>query len=318
MKITYVCNDYPPAPHGGIGVFVRTLAHAMKARGHAVTVVGLGDDNGDLDDDGVRVVTLRALHIRRVSWLINRWRIYRWLIHEARQNRIDILEIPDYEGMLPFPFHACPVVVRLHLSATTIYQQSRSRVPWSLAVCESHTLHRHPNWIGVSKDVLDRTISAFRFEPLTSTIIYNPASLPPIDDSNLLPVLPKQFVLFAGTVSKRKGAYTLALAATRFLRDHPSVHLVYAGELVTEDGVPANQSINGIVGPELAPRVHYLGSLPHAVIAACMRRAQIFAFPSTLESFGLVVAEAIQNSSVMSKRVLWCRQAILRRSQKQY
>ena len=41
MRVAYVCNEYPPRPHGGIGSFVQTLARAVAERGLEVTVVGL-------------------------------------------------------------------------------------------------------------------------------------------------------------------------------------------------------------------------------------------------------------------------------------
>jgi len=48
-----------------------------------------------------------------------------------------------------------------------------------------------------------------------------------------------------------------------------------------------------IVGPALAGRVIFLGRLDRAQVLGCMRRARLFAFPSSLETFGLVIAEAM-------------------------
>ena len=41
MHLVYLCGEYPPASHGGIGSFTRAMAHAMTARGHTVTVLGV-------------------------------------------------------------------------------------------------------------------------------------------------------------------------------------------------------------------------------------------------------------------------------------
>jgi hypothetical protein len=41
MHLVYLCGEYPPASHGGIGTFTRAMAHAMTARGHTVTVLGV-------------------------------------------------------------------------------------------------------------------------------------------------------------------------------------------------------------------------------------------------------------------------------------
>jgi glycosyltransferase involved in cell wall biosynthesis len=293
MKIGYICNEYPPSPHGGIGTFVHIMAHAMKARGHAVTVVGLGQHADIRYDDGVRVVTLSTAHTRRISWFVNRWRFRQWIAGETARGHLDIVETPEFGGMLPFPSYACPVVVRLHLSARVIAACSGNKTSWSLKTCESNTLRRNPNWIAVSQYVLHQTSATFGLTPGASVVIHNPASLPQREDGIHLLDLPHQFVLYAGTVSARKGAYTLAAAARRFLPHHPEVHLVYAGAIATDDGVPADRRIYQILGPELAPRVRFLGQVCRATVAACMRRARLFAFPSTLEAFGLVAAEAM-------------------------
>jgi len=293
MKIGYVCNEYPPAPHGGIGVFVHTIAHSMKQRGHSVTVIGLSQENQDRDDNGVRVVTLASTAIRGVSWLVDRWRLREWLINAVREGRIDLVEVPDFEGMLPFRFLACPVVIRLHLAATVIALQAGRRRPRRMSLCESLTLGWRREWIAASRYILRLTMETFGLKPQTANVIPLPARLPPenLEDARL--ELPDNFILYAGTVSERKGAYTLAQAARRFLQIYSDVHLVYAGPITSDQGIPADQHIRQILGPALLARVHFLGRVRHATVAACMHRARLFAFPSTLESLGLVAVEAM-------------------------
>jgi glycogen(starch) synthase len=41
MKILYICNEYPPFVHGGIGTFVRDLAEIMHKDGNQVFIWGL-------------------------------------------------------------------------------------------------------------------------------------------------------------------------------------------------------------------------------------------------------------------------------------
>ena len=292
MKLIFVCNEYPPAPHGGIGTFVHTIVHALQRAGHEVTVVGLGEDDGCRDDNGIRVVTLRRGRLRRVSWLLDRIRLFRWLTREVRALGCDVIEVPDYEGMLPFPFTACPVVVRLHLSSTTIARAAgvRSELGGRLAEYLTHWCHRW--WIAVSNHALRLTTDTFTIQPVQAATIYHPIER---GDANgaAVPGLPAHFVLFAGYVDERKGAYLLASAARLFLPRYPDLHLVYLGTLSVEDGVPADVRIRRIVGEDLWPRVHCRGRVPRALVLGSMARARVFAFPSRLETMGLVVGEAM-------------------------
>ena len=58
MKIVFVCNEYPPRPHGGIGTFVHTIARALLQKGHQVTVVGSRAPNSTGEEILAREVTV--------------------------------------------------------------------------------------------------------------------------------------------------------------------------------------------------------------------------------------------------------------------
>ena len=292
MKLTYICNEYPPAPHGGIGTFVQTLARGLVTEGHAVSVVGWGTKPGETDDQGVRVVTLPASRRCGIGWFINRRRLHHWLQEEVRARRTDLIETPEYDGLMPFAFDACPVVVRLHLAAMTICRQTGRRISLRQWWSENRTLRQHSNWIAVSRHALRLTTDTFRARPRKQAVIYYPVANPATPDNGALR-LPDEFVLYAGTVSRRKGAFVLAEAARDILSAHPGLHLVYAGAVEMERGVPADGHIRSVLGEALSARVHFLGRIERSQMLACMRRARAFAFPSTLETFGLVIAEAM-------------------------
>lgn len=292
MKITYICNEYPPAPHGGIGTFVQTLARGLVANDNTVSVIGWGAKAGEADDHGVRVVTLPASRQRAFGWFINRRRLHHWLQEEVRAGRTDLIETPEYDGPMPFTFNACPVVVRLHLAAMTICRQTGRRISLRQWWSENRTLRQHSNWIAVSRHALRLTADTFRARPRKQAVIYHPvASVAPAEDGALR--LPEEFVLYAGTVSRRKGAFVLAEAAREILTTHPRLHLVYAGAIETERGVSADTGIRNVLGETFSARTHFLGHVTRSQVRDCMKRARAFAFPSSLETFGLVIAEAM-------------------------
>jgi glycogen synthase len=41
MNILYICNEYPPGRHGGIGSATKNLVEEMAGNGHKVFVAGL-------------------------------------------------------------------------------------------------------------------------------------------------------------------------------------------------------------------------------------------------------------------------------------
>jgi|ERR1017187_2613851 glycosyltransferase involved in cell wall biosynthesis len=290
MRITYLCNEYPPASHGGIGTFLHTMARAMADAGNDVTVAGIGNTSDERRSEGVRVITLARSHLHRGYGMVDRWRLYHWLRRDVPEQRTQMIETPEFEGFLAAPFSECPVVVRIHLSATAMAASAGRPAPASLRWYEHHLLRHHRNWIGVSRFALRLTEETFGLHPLRGRVIYLPVTLP--ESGPISP--PPDYLLFAGTVTPRKGVYVLAEAARRVLTESLQTHLVFAGRIPDHSAV---DTIRAIAGPDVAPRIHFTGPIERACLAAYMRRARAFVFPSTLETFGLVTAEAMLAST---------------------
>jgi glycosyltransferase involved in cell wall biosynthesis len=102
--------------------------------------------------------------------------------------------------------------------------------------------------------------------------------------------------LFVGDIrSPRKNIDTLLKA----MQQVPELHLAVAGDTKRSSG-PALASELGLEG-----RVHFLGKTPN--VAALMRSADLFAFPSRYEPFGLVVLEAMASGlPVVASRSTGC------------
>ena len=101
MRICFVCHEYPPGPHGGIGTLVQILARSLALAGHQVRVVGVYAPTypapGYEEDRGVRVWRLRRPQVRG-GWVLSRLELFRRLSDWCRQGEIDLIEIPDWEG----------------------------------------------------------------------------------------------------------------------------------------------------------------------------------------------------------------------------
>jgi glycosyltransferase involved in cell wall biosynthesis len=293
MKLVFVCNEYPPRPHGGIGTFVQTAARALHARGHRVTIVGIGENDEEHSDDGIQIVTLRRNNLPLIGNLISRLHLRSWLSSRVEAGDVDVIEVPDYQGLLPFGINGCVVVIRLHLTVSVIFQHAGWKVSKGISFYERRTLGTNTNWIAVSDCVLDLTRTTFGISPKKAATIYNPAPLAP-SQTVQINNLPANYVLYAGQLSRRKGALALAEAARLFMNSHPDVHLVYVGGSLAAEGPPGiEEQICATVGIELAERVHFLGHRNREEVFTCMKGARVFAFPSRLEALPLVPLEAM-------------------------
>ncbi len=103
--------------------------------------------------------------------------------------------------------------------------------------------------------------------------------LPPRNDADVASLGP--FVLFVGTMERRKGIDLLARAMSLVQRERPDLTLVVAGE-------PDPKSIEGV-----SVTVRVMGYVDDVKLAALYRACTLFAFPSRYEGFGLPILEAM-------------------------
>ena len=288
MKVCYFCNEYPPKPHGGLGTYVKIIAEALVDEGHEITVVGFGENNTDCSINGVRVIEVKPYNVfPRLGVWLNRFRLHAFLKKFVISNDIDIVEIPDCEGWLPFPFPYCKVVVRLHLSKTVISDYLDRKMTFLIGIFERLTLNKNRTWVGVSKWAYDKTVQVFGYSPIRNEIVYSPVTLP---ESKSYDLGLENYMLYAGTVSDRKGAITVARAAVDIMKKFPDLYLVYAGKVESES---TKGEIKAILGGQLCKRVVFTGYIERNEVIDIMRKARVFVFPSKLETFGLVIAEAM-------------------------
>ena len=97
------------------------------------------------------------------------------------------------------------------------------------------------------------------------------------------------YVAFLGTVEPRKGLDVLLRAFDAVADAHPGVRLVVAGASGWGAG-PVDEELGRMRHRD---RVVRTGYLPEAALPAFLRRAEVVAYPSRAEGFGLPVLEAL-------------------------
>ena len=100
--------------------------------------------------------------------------------------------------------------------------------------------------------------------------------------------LPSRFVLNVGTIEARKNV----LLAAKALKDVPKeVHLVVLGRPTPY----INKVKSWVAHNGLSARVHFLHNVPNKDLPAIYQQAEVFAYPSRYEGFGIPIIEAIQS-----------------------
>ncbi len=287
MNVGFLCAEYPSIDphHGGIGSAVQTLAHALCDAGHGAKVFSLSDDDGEFEDGPVRGVRLRRASVAGTT-LRTRRRL-RGLLSEGA---LDVIEAPETEA------HLLPggpgSVVRMNGSHHFWCEHLDQRRRRSRLLLEQWGIRGASGLCAVSRFAADETVRLMRLGRREVEILPNP-----VDIDLFCPdpeaVVPGR-VVFVGTVTRKKGIVELCQAIASLAPESPHAHLVVLGrDDVPEPEASLRARILEDVLPELRHRFDFRGAQPRQVVAQELRTAQVCAFPSYMETQGIVVAEAL-------------------------
>ena len=212
MKIGFICSEYPPGPHGGIGTMTQILSRTLVQAGHEVRVAGIYDNwytapNFE-DDQGVKIWRLRASE-HRMGWIPARYRLFQLVNTWVREKSVDVIEVPDYQGLAAgWGPLAAPVVARLHGSESYFAKELGVPVRRGSFWIERASLRRVDFWSSVCQYTADKTRDYFHLRFAPSAILYNPVEVPSA------PALTrrKNQVIFSGTLTPKKGIVSLIRA----------------------------------------------------------------------------------------------------------
>lgn len=292
LHVCFLCHEYPPEPHGGVGTVIQALARALVARGHRVTVLGISRTSpGETEDHGVRVVRLPHTPVRGTGLLVHGRRLRRALAELHREAPVDVVEGQEL-GLAVLPRRRpYTTVIRMngghHFFAVTLGGRPRAWRSW----LERRSFARADHLGAVSRYVADTTRDLLQLGDRLVEILPNG-----VDTDRFRPLDVAEepgTIAFVGTVCEKKGIRQLVAAMPAILAAHPDARLLVAGR----DWVDAEGSfrarLEAGLDPATAAHVDFLGPVDHDDVPALLARASVCAYPSHMEAMPLAWLEGL-------------------------
>ncbi|HEY9177282.1 MAG TPA: glycosyltransferase family 4 protein [Flavipsychrobacter sp.] len=319
MNILYLCDEYPPGRHGGIGTVVQILARELVQQGHNVVVAGFYDwgygGEDEFDDNGVKVYRFRRalssrlfagqdkLHVRALYKFLNASGIFQWDIRRSLEkygkfieqlvalHAIDIIEMPDYNDYIRFcketvyfPRLPSPVVVKLHGSLTYIHKNNGQPVPEYVAETEKAILRNADAVCAVSQYRADMATEFGEYDG-DIDVVYNGINMQGAEpDTTDAPRINR--VVFTGALSENKGIFKLAKAWNIINERIPDASMIVLGK------GPINR-VTALIDPKYHQNISFMGHVDRRTVLDTLKTSTIAVFPSLTESFALAPMEAM-------------------------
>ena len=297
MHITYLCNEYPPSPHGGIGNFVRTMATRLASRGHRVSVVGLYADVGGYrcdSDTGVDVHRLGHRARTAVGSLTGHARLARTLRQIDARHPIGILEGTELGfGLLPW-LPGCPRVIRMH-GGHAFFSHGLGVKPRRFrSWVERRSFSRASHFCAVSRFAAETTSRLLGLGEREIEVLFNPIDT---DTFTPMPDVPEErdLICFTGSLREKKGVRQLIQAMPAIVAAVPGARLWLQGADTRDPqtGRSFRETLEQEVPRGLAGRVVFCGPVANEALPRRNAMASALVFPSWMETQGIVVTEGM-------------------------
>ncbi|MFL6116801.1 MAG: glycosyltransferase family 4 protein [Catenulispora sp.] len=293
LKVLLVSHYYPPH-QGGIENVAHAEARHLTAAGVAVTVLTSGERSSVTDEDGVRVVRVRAWNgLERkagVPFPVLGPKLLRRAVRWARWADVvhihDAFYLTSWAALTAAKLTRTPTVATQHVALVHHDSAAVGLVQKAVYATAGRLLLRGARSVFTMNSDVAAFVRGLGARPERVRHLPNgvdTALFRPVRDAAEQAAerarlgLPRDgvLVLFVGRFVPKKG-FDLLLAAA-----DPAYRLVFAGG-------PAE-------APAAADSALHLGPLPPADVAAAYRACDVFALPSTSEGFPLTVQEAMSS-----------------------
>jgi glycosyltransferase involved in cell wall biosynthesis len=298
MHICYLCSEYPPERHGGVGTFTQTLGRALVRRGHSVTVVGFGHllttAISEHEDEGVNVIRVRSNRVPRLGALMSSMRLQRVLHGLNDVRHIDVLEGPELSLALLSREVLPAKVIRMHgghhFFCHDLGQQRKPVRSWL-----EHRSFRNADYLcAVSRHVANVTSELLNLRTRRIDILPNPVDTIRFAPRSDIAEVPFRIV-FVGTICEKKGVRQLIQAMPAILEHEPHAHLQLAGRDWRDPSTGTSYTDEmRKVATRLAPgRVSFLGTVNNHDLPSLLASASVCVMPSHAEAMSITWLEAL-------------------------
>ncbi|WP_434037252.1 glycosyltransferase family 4 protein [Formosa sp. 4Alg 33] len=312
MNICFICDEYPPVSHGGIGTITKSLAEELVIQGHKVFVIGIlplsfGGEQHEIVNGveiwrihhGVKIPLLsrNSLLYKAINKILKTdfiglnkvWIEQNRLVEKlVKAHNIEIIEFPDYRLAYTYlnlksdiwPKIDIPKIVKFHGSTNYFNLEADKTISKPDMFYETDLYNYATQLVSVSLYTKLKMISYYN---LTKSIEVLHNGLEIVDKPY---IGLERFIVFSGSLLPKKGIIPLLKAWNTVCDSIEGITLKLYGKGIKE-------RFTKYIEPKHAGRVQFLGHTNKEHLLEEYTKAKLAVFPSFSEAFALAPMEAM-------------------------
>jgi glycosyltransferase involved in cell wall biosynthesis len=318
MKIAFLTPEYPHekiSHAAGIGTSIKNLAVALVKKGCSVMVLVYSQKESIIiEDEGVIIHLIEDKKYRFGKWFLYRKHIESYCNKLIKEQKIDIIEAPDWTGITAFMKFRIPAVIRFHGSDTYFCHLEKRHQKLKNFWFEQWAIQKAKAFIAPTTFAGDVSQKLFGIKNKTIKTLHYGLELDKFE--NLNPeIYEKGVILYIGTIIRKKGVFELPDIFNLVRQKHPEARMVLIGSDSYDIATQSDstwQLLQEQFQEDDLKRVSYLGKIPYQTVQEYLRKAQLCVFPSFAETLGMVTIEAMaMEKPVVNSNMGWAKELIV-------
>lgn len=318
MHIAFLTPEFPHhkvSHSGGLGTSIKNLTTALVKEGLKITVFVYGQKTQEIiTENGITLHLIKNKIYIYWGWFFHRKHIQKYCNKVIKEEKIELLEAPDWTGITAFMKFSIPLVIRFHGSDTYFcYLEKRHQKRknfWfeKLAVNKAKVFIAPTDFAGnVSKEL-------FKIKSKEIKTIHYGLELQ--NFTNDFPeVFEKGLILYVGTLIRKKGVLELPDIFNKVRKDFPKSKLVLIGndsfDIKTKSNSTWKLMQNQFTKEDLKS-VEYIGKIPYNEVQNYIKKANVCVFPTFAETLGMVTIESMaMQKAVVNSNIGWSKELIV-------
>jgi L-malate glycosyltransferase len=318
MKLGFITPEYPhpEVKHSaGIGTSIHNLVQALTAQEIQVTVFVYGQSKQTIIKDGLVTLHLvEDLTVKYAKWYFNRKHIQRYIERVCIDQKIDLLEAPDWTGITAFMRFSIPLVIRFHGSDTYFCYLEKRKQKFKNYFFEKIAIKGAKGYIAPTEFAGKISSELFKIDSRKIQTIHYGLELNNFINKTPL-VYDQQTILYIGTIIRKKGVFELPEIFHLVRKQFPLSKLVLIGNDASDVFTGSSSSwklLTNLFYKEDLEEVTYLGKIPYQEVKEYIKKADVCVFPTYAETLGMVTIESMAlQKPVVNSNIGWANELIV-------
>jgi len=316
MKIAFLTPEFPNpkmGASGGLGTSILNLSKGLVDAGNEVSILIYGQNEDEIfNENGITFYRIKNVKIKGFSRLLTQNKIQKLINQLVNENKIDIVEAPDWTGFTSNIKPNCPVVIRLNGSDTYFCHLDNRPVTFWNKFHEKRALQKANALLSVSQYTASTTKELFSLN-LNFTIIPNCIDIEKFSQEAANEVQ-ENTILYFGTLIRKKGLLELPLIFNEVYKKNKEAKLLLVGRDAS-DIISGNSSTWKMMQPlfdsDAIQNVTYYGSVPYEKIKLHINIATVCVFPTFAEALPVSWIEAMaMQKAIVASNIGWANEVI--------